>query len=58
MLYDCDGITVHHTPISLVGCGEARTASMQALGFNIDYGQNEALHSVFDKRSIQHNLID
>jgi hypothetical protein len=46
------------TPVSLVGCGEARTASMQALGFNIDYGQSEALHSIFDKRSIQHNLID
>jgi hypothetical protein len=44
--------------LSLVGCGEARTASIEAFGLILTLVNNKTLYRVFDKRLTQHNLID
>jgi hypothetical protein len=43
-----DGFTDRSfVPTSLVGCGEARTASIEALGSNIAFGQQQDSSSNF-----------
>ncbi len=34
-------------PTSLIGCGEVRTASIEALGFNISFGQKRDISQRF-----------
>ncbi len=36
-----------YAPASLVGCGEARTASIEALGFNSGFGQQRDISQRF-----------
>jgi hypothetical protein len=42
----------------MIGCGEARTASIEALGLTLTWVKNATFHGVFDKRLTQNNLID
>jgi hypothetical protein len=54
-----DGFTDQSfVPTSLVECGEARTASIEALALTLLLVNNKTVHRVFDKRLTQHNFIN